>query len=301
MHIPNAMLNGMICPVSATLAVAGIAVASYAARRSQNRPGAARFAAVAALVFAAQMLNFPVQDGTSGHLLGGVVASSLLGVPFGVLALALVVSIQSLVFADGGLLVLGANVVNMALLGAGVGGLINEVLRKQGLSRHLALLAASWVSVLLAASACSIELAISGTIEAGKVLPAMLGVHALIGVGEALLTVVLVGAFANASTTSARWNFAAPFLGAILAATLLSPFASTHPDGLEWVAEQYGFLTEGAPLFVTPLADYAVPMISNAALSTAFAGLIGVMLVAAAGMLLGRLFAAPQSASSVLR
>ena len=294
MHIPNEMLNGVICPVSAALAVTGVAVAAYAARRSQSRPSASRFAAVAALVFAAQMLNFPVQDGTSGHLVGGVLASALLGVPFGVLALALVVSIQSLVFADGGLLVLGANVFNMALLGAGAGGLLNEVLRKSGLQRNLALLLSAWASVLLAASACSVELAISGTIEAGKVLPAMLSVHALIGIGEALLTLVLVSAFSTQSTTSGRWDFAAPMLGALLAATMLSPFASSHPDGLEWVAEQYGFLKEGAPLFVTPLADYAVPMISNEAMSTAFAGLIGVALVAGAGVLVGRLFQCSQ-------
>jgi len=289
MHIPNAMLNGLVCPVSAALAVTGIAVAAYAAARTQTKPTALRFAAVAALVFAAQMINFPVQDGTSGHLLGGLVASSLLGVPFGVLALALVVAIQSLVFADGGLLVLGANVFNMALLGAGIGGLLNEALRKFGLHRQFALMLSACLSVLLAATACSLELAISGTIEVGKVLPAMLGVHALIGVGEALLTLVLVSAFTNTFATAGRWNFAAPFLGAILTVTILSPFASSRPDGLEWVAVQYGFLKEGAPLFVTPLADYALPVIANGALSTALAGLIGVSLVAAAGILLGRL------------
>jgi cobalt/nickel transport system permease protein len=289
MHIPNEMLNGLVCPVSAALAVTGIAIAAHAARRAQEKPTALRFAAVAALVFAAQMINFPVQDGTSGHLLGGVVASSLLGVPFGVLALALVVAIQSLVFADGGLLVLGANVFNMALLGAGAGGLLNEALRKCGLHRHVALTLSACISVLLAATGCSLELAISGTIEAGKVLPAMLGVHALIGVGEALLTLVLVSAFSASAAKAGRWDFSAPFLGAILTATMLSPFASSHPDGLEWVAEHYGFLKEGAPLFVTPLADYAVPVIANGALSTALAGLIGVLLVAATGMLLGRL------------
>jgi cobalt/nickel transport system permease protein len=282
------MLNGLICPVSAALAVTGIAVAARAATRSQDKPGALRFAAVAALVFAAQMINFPVQDGTSGHLLGGVLASGLLGIPFGVLALALVVTIQSLVFADGGLLVLGANVFNMAVLGAGVGGLLHAALRRSGLHRHLALLLAGWASVLLAATACSVELAVSGTIAAEKVLPAMLGVHALIGIGEALLTLLLVTAFANKPATSGHWEFAAPFLGALLVATMLSPFASSHPDGLEWVAEHYGFLQEGAPLFVTPLADYALPAISNAALSTGLAGFIGVLLVAAAGALLGR-------------
>ena len=289
MHIPNEMLNGLVCPVSAALAVSGIAVAAHAATRSQAKPTALRFAAVAALVFAAQMINFPVQDGTSGHLLGGMLASALLGVPFGVLALALVLTVQSLVFADGGLLVLGANVLNMALLGAGIGGLLNEALRKYGLSRHVALMLAACTSVLLAATACSLELAISGTIEAGKVLPAMLGVHTLIGIGEAALTLVLVSVFSATAAKTGRWDFAAPFLGAILTATMLSPFASASPDGLEWVAEQYGFLTEGAPLFVTPLADYAVPAITTAGLSTALAGLIGVLLVAATGTLLGRL------------
>lgn len=295
MHIPNEMLNGLICPVSTALAVTGVAIAARAATKSSDKPGALRFAAVAALVFAAQMINFPVQDGTSGHLLGGLLASGLLGVPFGVLALALVVTIQSLVFADGGLLVLGANVFNMAVLGAGVGGLLHAALRKSGLHRHLALLLAGWASVLLAAAACSVELAVSGTIEATRVLPAMLGVHALIGIGEALLTLVLVSVFDNKPVTSGHWDFAAPFLGALVVATMLSPFASSRPDGLEWVAERYGFLHEGAPLFVTPLADYAVPAIGNAALSTGLAGFIGVLLVATVGVVLGRSLQSPAS------
>ncbi len=288
MHIPNEMLNGAICPVSAMLAVSGIAVAVGVASKSENKPAALRFAAVAALVFAGQMLNFAVQDGTSGHLLGGVLAASLLGVPFGVLAIALVVTLQALVFADGGLLVLGANVVNMALLGAGAGGLLHVIVCKRGMEGNVALLLAGWGSSMLAATACSLELAISGTIEAGKVLPAMLGIHALIGVGEALVTLVLVRVFDSAPARAGRWDFVAPMLGALLMVMLLSPFASIHPDGLEWVATQYGFLKTGTPLFVTPFADYALPMIGNAALSTAVAGVMGVVLVWAVAALLGR-------------
>lgn len=288
MHIPNEMLNGALCPVSAAVAVTGVAVAARAAFKSSIKPSAGRFAAVAGLVFAGQMLNFAVQSGTSGHLLGGVLASTLLGVPFGVLALALVVTLQSLLFADGGLLVLGANVFNMALLGAGVGGLLHAALSRRGMSRHGALLLASWGSVMLAAAACSFELALSGTIEAGKVLPAMLGVHAQIGVGEALATVLLVWLFDHEQAKAGNWNVAAPLLGAMLAATMLSPFASSRPDGLEWVAEQYGFLKAGAPLFVTPLADYALPAIGHAGLSTALAGMVGVLLVCMLGALLGR-------------
>lgn len=293
MHVPNEMLNGSICPLSAAIAVAGIAVASRAAMKSARKPDALRFAAVAGLIFAGQMINFPVQDGTSGHLLGGVLASAVLGVPFGVLALALVVTVQSLVFADGGLLVLGVNVFNMALLGAGIGGLLNEFLLRRGVHRNLALPLAGWASIMLAASACSFELAASGTISAGKVLPAMLGIHALIGAGEAVITLLLANALMSPhAARSAGMNGAFPLLGAFLIATVLSPFASSHPDGLEWVAQQYGFLKDSAPLFVSPLADYAVPALGDGALSTALAGFLGVVLVAAAGVLLARLLGA---------
>ena len=294
MHIPNEMLGGAVCPVSAVLAVAAITLASRMAMKAAHKPDPLRFAAVAALIFAGQMMNFAVQDGTSGHLLGGVLASAMLGVPFGILALALVITVQALVFADGGLLVLGANALNMAVLGAGVGGVLYELLR-QRLHRNLALMLASWLSIMLAATACSVELAISGTISASKVLPAMLGIHAIIGVGEALVTLVLVNAFSSARTTSGQWQFAAPMLGALLTATLLSPFASSHPDGLEWVAEQLGFLQEGEPLFVAPLPDYTVPALGETALSTGLAGLAGVLLVAVIGALLARLVKAGEA------
>lgn len=296
MHIPNEMLGGAVCPVSAALAVAGIVVAGRAAVSSASKPGALRFAAVSALVFAGQMINFPVMDGTSGHLLGGVLASALLGVPFGVLALALVLGVQALVFADGGLLVLGANVFNMALLGAGAGGLINNMFRKQGMNGYLALMLSSWLSIVLASLACSVELAAAGSIAADKVLPAMLGVHALIGIGEALVTLALVASFADRPAARGTWKVAAPLLVAVLIAGLLSPFASAYPDGLEWVAGQLGFLKESAPLFVTPLADYAVAGVDNAALSTALAGVIGVALVAGVAGLLGRLLRSPSAA-----
>jgi len=123
MHIPQNLLNGSICPITATLSVLCLTGAAWAAYRSGKKPDALRFAAVSAFIFAAQMMNFPISGGTSGHLLGGVLASALLGAPFGILALALVVAVQAVVFADGGLNVLGANVFNMAILGAGLGGL----------------------------------------------------------------------------------------------------------------------------------------------------------------------------------
>lgn len=121
MHIPDSMLQGNVCSATAAVSVLGLVAAAYYGLKGQ-RPSASRFAAVTALIFAGQMMNFPVQYGTSGHLLGGVLAAHLLGTPFGVLSVALVVVIQSLVFADGGVTVLGANVLNMAIIGAGLGG-----------------------------------------------------------------------------------------------------------------------------------------------------------------------------------
>lgn len=279
MHIPDAMLQGAICPVTATVSVVGVLAAAWWAMKSERKPSAGRFAAIVALLFAAQMMNFPVMHGTSGHLLGGVLAASVLGMPLGVLAIALVVTIQSLVFADGGVTVLGANVFNMALLGAGVGGWLQQRL-VGSLGQYAATAVAAWGAVMLAALAVSVELALDGQVAFGSVLAAMLGTHALIGVGEALITVAAVALLAN------RWGHhaegkapvAVPLLTAALVGLLLSPFASGFPDGLEWVAGQYQFLHESAPAFVSAMPDYSVAAISNASLSTGLAGLAGVLI-----------------------
>jgi cobalt/nickel transport system permease protein len=285
MHIPQNLLDGSICPVTAVVGGLCLAGAALAAHRSVEKPHPLRFAAVSAFIFAAQMMNFPISGGTSGHLLGGVLASALLGVPFGVLALALVVAIQALVFADGGLTVLGANVLNMAVLGAGLGGLLRLGLLKKlpasGTRIWIAAALAGWASVMLAALACSVELALAGVLPLGQVAPAMLGVHALIGVGEALITCAALALFGQPTaigTIPTSRRFAAPALAALLIALCLSPFASPLPDGLEAVMTQYQVLHEAAPLFVTPLADYQVAGVASELLSTGLAGLIGVVL-----------------------
>ena len=284
MHIPQNLLDGSICPVTAAVSGLCLAGAAFAAYRSTEKPDALRFAAVSAFIFAAQMMNFPISGGTSGHLLGGVLASALLGVPFGVLALALVVALQAIVFADGGLNVLGANILNMAVIGAGLGGLLRLwLLDKLPPGESCVWLAAglaSWASVMLAALAVAIELAWTGVLPLGTVVPAMLGVHALIGIGEAVITCVALALFARSTAGSrpAARSFAAPALAALLIALCLSPFASPLPDGLEAVMAHYQVLHEAAPPFVTPLADYQVAGIASEGLSTSLAGVFGVLL-----------------------
>jgi cobalt/nickel transport system permease protein len=155
---------------------------------------------VAAFVFAAQMLNFPVAGGTSGHLLGGLLAAVLVGPWLGALALSVVLGVQALLFADGGLSALGLNIVNMALvptlLGYGLFWLCRRVLPRTRQGVLAATAAAAFASVLLAALAFTVEYALGGNdaVSIGTVATAMVGVHVLIGLGEAAITTLTVGA-----------------------------------------------------------------------------------------------------------
>jgi len=161
-----------------------------------------KMAAVAAFIFAAQMVNFPVAHGTSGHLLGGVLAVVLLGPLEGMLVIAVVLAIQSLVFADGGLVALGANIFNMGIIGAIGGYYFYKFLFKYLKKMWLAAFIAAWASVVVAASFCAVELAISGTETISATLPAMAGVHALIGLGEGIITVVVLLAMKHKEKTN---------------------------------------------------------------------------------------------------
>ena len=293
MHIPNSMLSGPVCPFTAIISALGVFAAAFGASRAKEKPTAAKFGAITALIFAGQMINFPIQSGTSGHLLGGVLAVALLGLPFGILAMALVLLIQCVVFADGGFTVLGANVLNMSIIGAGLGGLMYQAVSKRmqgrSLSYYAGLGAVAWISVMAAALACSIELAVSGTISFSKVAGAMLGTHALIGVGEGLITVAACYVLSSRPVTeTGKGTVYVPLAASVIIGGMLSPFASVFPDGLEWVAEKYNFLHESAPLFVRPLPDYTVPSIGNEMISTAVAGLLGVFVTYVAAWILAR-------------
>ncbi|ANT64714.1 MULTISPECIES: energy-coupling factor ABC transporter permease [Prosthecochloris] len=300
MHIPDSMLQGSVCPATATVSAIGIAAAAYYGMNGE-KPSASRFAAITALIFAGQMMNFSIMNGTSGHLLGGVLAASLLGTPFGVLSVAMVVVIQSLVFSDGGVTVLGANLLNMAIIGAGLGGMLRSTLAARWQSPRgeiLATAVAAWASVVLASFTVSVELAIDGQIVFSSVVAAMVATHALIGIGEAIITVAACLFVHSTGTVKIqRGHVVVPFTAATVIALLLSPFASGFPDGLEWVAEKYQFLHESAPAFVGPLPDYSVSFIGNEMLSTGLSGMIGVIISFAAAWALHRfisLFVAQQ-------
>jgi cobalt/nickel transport system permease protein len=141
-----------------------------------------------AFIFAAQMINFPVAGGTSGHLLGGLLAALLLGPAPAVLVMTAVFVVQCLLFQDGGLTALGANLFNMGIMGSVGGYGVYRGLRGLAVGEGPAVAAAAWLSVMLGAAATALQLALSGISPPGVVLPVMLAAHAFIGVGEALIT-----------------------------------------------------------------------------------------------------------------
>jgi cobalt/nickel transport system permease protein len=197
MHIPDGFLDAKTFVALDVVGAGFVAVAAARARRALSERAVPLMAVLAAFIFAAQMLNFPVAGGTSGHFAGGALAAIILGPWAAVLVMTLVLVIQALLFGDGGVLALGANVFNIAVVapfvGYGVYRLIRRLWRNEA-GRFVASSAAAWLAVVAAASACAVELAISGTIPLAVVLPAMAAVHAVIGVGEGFITALALGA-----------------------------------------------------------------------------------------------------------
>jgi len=298
MHIPDGFLSIVISIVCWLLTIAILGAAVSRTNKSLGERQVPLMGIMAAFIFAAQMLNFPVAGGTSGHLLGGALAAITLGPWAGMLAMTAVIGVQALLLQDGGLLVMGANILNMGLLTVAVGyGLYRSA---QGRSQSTKLVlagVAAWISVMTGALATSLELWLSGTARLDIVIPGMLGVHALIGLGEALITVAALGFIfrtrpdlldeKSASAQGSRgWVTAGVLIS--LAVVLLSPLASASPDGLERVAQDMGFLQVAQSSPYQILADYTVPFLGETAFSTIVAGLIGALVVLGLAVFAGR-------------
>lgn len=326
MHVPDGFINPPVSAVAGVIAAGAVAVSLKGARRELDERTAPLAGLVAAFIFAVQMLNFPVAAGTSGHLLGGALAAILVGPYTGVLCISVVLLMQGILFADGGLTALGVNVLDMGIVTTVVAyalfrGLVG-VLPRTRRSMTVASFVAALVSVPAAACAFTLMYWIGGTtdIPIGKVFTAMVGVHVLIGIGEALITALTVGAViavrpdlvhgarglaaplklridgelvdAPAPTPepapahrSTRGLWATGLITALVLAGVVSFYASANPDGLEKVATDQGIDKEAKEHAAkdSPLADYGVKDVSNARLSGGLAGVIGVGATLVAG------------------
>ncbi|MGE5578019.1 MAG: energy-coupling factor ABC transporter permease [Syntrophothermus sp.] len=193
MHIPDGFLD---TKTWAGLGVVSAATVAYAVRRtgrSLKEKQVPVLGVMSAFIFAAQMLNFPVVAGTSGHLLGGVLAAVLLGPWAGTLAMSTILIVQAFFFHDGGITALGANIFNMAVIGTLGSYYLARGLQFLFRRWSVTIAIAAWVSVVVDSAAAALELAFSGTSPLVVVLPAMVGIHALIGLGEAAITVSMLG------------------------------------------------------------------------------------------------------------
>ncbi len=200
MHIPDGFINAPVSAAAAVAAVGGIAVCLRRAGRELDDRTAPMAGLVAVYIFAVQMLNFPVAAGTSGHLLGGALAAILVGPYTGALAVSVVIIVQALMFADGGLSALGLNIVNMAFVTVAVAWPVFRMLVKVLPASKGAWMGAAFVAALLSVPASALaftfEYALggTGTYSLSTVLAAMVGTHVLIGLGEAVITALTVGA-----------------------------------------------------------------------------------------------------------
>ena len=298
LHIPDGLLSPLVSLLSWILTIALLWVALRRVGDDLGERQVPLMGVMAAFIFAAQMINFPVAGGTSGHLLGGALAAIALGPWAGMLVMASVVIVQGLLFQDGGLLVMGANILNMGLLTVAVGyGLYRLAPRGNRRLRLLLAGVGAWLSVMVGAFATSMELWLSGTALLDLVLPAMLSVHALIGLGEALITVAALSFLlrtrpdlieeGNAQAGGRGWVAAGLLISLVV--VLLAPLASANPDGLYRVARDLGFLDARAQAPFRILPGYTIPFLGGSALSTIIAGLLGALLVAGLAALLFRL------------
>ena len=292
MHIPDGFLDLRTAATAAVFAGIGIAIALRNVKRHLPPRRIPLIGLVAAFVFAAQMLNFPVAAGTSGHLLGAVLASILVGPGAAVVAMTAVLILQCLMFADGGVTALGANVLNMAVIAPSMGYLVFRALRRNAGGLRSTLLAAgfaAWCATVVAALACAVQLAAAGTVPWRAVLPAMGGVHMVIGLGEAVITMLVLAVVAQTRPELLDMDgrdggveagtAAYGLLASLALVVFVAPFASSSPDGLEHVAERLGFAARAAAPHAAPLSDYAVVQLQHGSpvLSTVVAGSIGTL------------------------
>jgi cobalt/nickel transport system permease protein len=298
LHIPDGMLSPVISIIFWVLSALFIYIAIRRTSVEQGERQIPLMGVMAAFIFAAQMLNFPVAGGATGHLLGGALAAAALGPWAGMLVMTSVVVVQGLLFQDGGLVVMGANIFNMGLLTVVVGyGVYRIAALKSRRARLAAAGIGAWLSVMAAALFTSLQLWLSLTARLDLVVPAMLGVHALIGLGEALITVAALSFIlrmrpdilepqGKVVETSRGWIAAGMLVVMVL--VVLSPLAATNPDGFEKVAEDLGFLdlAAGAPFEIMP--DYTLPFVGETPVSTILSAAVGSLIVAGAALLLIR-------------
>lgn len=295
MHVPDGFINAQVSVATGVISLGTLWAYIRNAKNLVADKLIALTGMMSALIFVLQMINFPIAAGTSGHLLGGALAVIVLGPSLGIICISIVVVIQSLLFADGGLSALGVNVLNMAIITSLTGWLTITFWKKLFGDSQFTLISGSVIAGLLSVVFSSIafvmEYAIGGTVSVplGSVLIAMISTHLFIGLGEGIITALIISLLLRvrsdlvyANTKKDKSNNLSTsygiFIVLILSLTLITPYASSSPDGLESVASNFGFEeTDGVVLL---LEDYGISSVNNNFVSTILSALLGVLSIA---------------------
>lgn len=290
MHIPDGYLD---LSVAGLFYILSIVVLGYSIYRLRGQKLTSLFGIVAAAIFAAQMLNWPIPGGTSAHFVGGALAGILLGPYAGALAMAVVLTIQCLVFADGGITALGANIWNMAIVDVFVGYYIYKTLER--VNRSLAAFLAGWLGITLAAIFAGIEIGISSSFGYGlTVTVPVMGVwHAILGIVEGVITAGVVSYIAAArpdvfEQKAAPGKLALGVIAAMIAVSPLFAYAAElvgYAEPLENAAEIIGL--EENPIYEGLLPSYTLPSL-DPYIGTLIAGVVGTVIVLGLGVILAR-------------
>jgi len=308
MHIPDNFLSTPVWATLDAIALPAVAIVSRKAQQATDTNRLPLLGVMGAFVFAAQMINFPVGIGTSGHLVGGTLLACILGPWAAALVVTSILLIQALVFQDGGILALGANVINMALLGV-VAGYLPAKWLGRGKWKSYGLFVGGFCSVMMSGLLALAELTLSDIRMPPVLLEASLGLFAINAIVEGAITVsvvraidrlrsdgpqLAVGPSAAPMTSRAAWKnvLLAMAIAAVFLASAGVLVASALPDGLEHVAKALGVPFGAHPFLHSPLRDYQIRALGNSWLSRATAGLVGLILIyvvcALGGHLLGR-------------
>jgi len=296
MHIPDGFLSPPVWAAFDVLSVPAVGIMARRAQRHLENGRIPMLGVMGAFVFAAQMINFPVGPGTSGHLVGGTLLAIALGPAAASIVMTAILAIQAFVFQDGGVVALGANVFNMAIAGVLAGYLPYRVFgERPGRSRSAAIFAGGVLSVMVSACLALSELRISGVPMPGHVLALSLGLFLISGLIEGAITVAALGAIERLNPVWVR-SPKEPLLGIVGSAAVVLAVggilaASTAPDGIWSLAGTLGLVSHTPAWLRAPLADYQLHGLASPWLRKAAAGLLGLVLIYTACVLAGKLIA----------
>lgn len=281
MHLPDSILTNSVCTITLVSGAAAFGTATYISIKKAKETKALRVGLVTALIFAFQMLNFPIGSGISGHFIGAAFAVATLGFSFGLFSMGMVVLIQALFFGDGGISAFGANFINMALIPGMLTFYTLKLFNSHKTSgfKYLIYFLVSFTSVIAASFACGLTILPVSGYGAAITSKAMVLVHSKIALGEALITTALLFRVRSWSEkeTYKKANYEMLLITGI--AIFISPFASSFPDGLEYCADKLLYITTGFDSIISGIMpDYSFSAIDSTYFSTLVAGFFGVII-----------------------